>query len=127
MNIQQASRQSDLPVKTIRYYDEIGLVTPTRASNGYRDYNQNDIHSLKFLSRSRSLGFSLDDCRLLLSLYKDQNRASSDVKKIAKAKIETIDTKLEELKSMRSTLSSLVDACHGDDRPDCPILDELQS
>ena len=125
MNIREAAEHANLPVKTVRYYDEIGLVEPARAENGYRLYEENDIHTLKFLGRARGLGFSLDDCRQLLSLYQDQNRASSDVRQIAKSKIEEIDIKLTELQSMRSTLASLVEACHGDDRPDCPILDGL--
>ncbi|MEM9279372.1 MAG: Cu(I)-responsive transcriptional regulator [Pseudomonadota bacterium] len=125
MNIREASEQSGLPVKTVRYYDEIKLVQPNRAENGYRDYDENEIHKLKFLSRARGLGFSLEDCRQLLSLYEDQNRSSSSVKEIAQSKIKDIEVKLEELHSMRKTLAALVDSCHGDDRPECPILEEL--
>ena len=79
MNIGAAADQANLPSKTIRYYEEIGLVTPSRAENGYRDYSENDVHRLRFLQRSRSLGFTIDECRLLLSLYDDKNRASADV------------------------------------------------
>ncbi|MEM7215188.1 MAG: Cu(I)-responsive transcriptional regulator [Pseudomonadota bacterium] len=125
MNIRQAAELSGLPVKTVRFYDEIELVSPERASNGYRDYNANEVHKLKFLNRARSLGFSLDDCRQLLSLYEDQNRTSASVKEIAQVKINDIDIKLAELKSMRATLKTLVNSCHGDSRPDCPILEEL--
>jgi DNA-binding transcriptional MerR regulator len=103
MNIGQASRASGLPAKTIRYYEDIGLVAPARRGNGYRAYSGAHLHNLQFLARARSLGFSIEDCRKLLSLYEDSHRASSDVKKLA----------------------GLVAACHGDDLPDCPILDDL--
>ena len=125
MNIREASELSGLSVKTIRYYDEIKLVQPGRASNGYRDYGDKDVHKLHFLSRARSLGFSLEDCRQLLSLYEDQKRTSASVKQIAQSKISEIDIKLNELGAMRNSLSKLVKSCHGDDRPDCPILEEL--
>ena len=125
MNIQHAAERSGLPVKTLRYYDEINLVQPARAENGYRDYGDVEVHKLRFLSRARSLGFSLEACRQLLSLYEDQNRTSASVKEIAQSKIQEIDTKLEELQAMRNTLSTLAKSCHGDNRPECPILDEL--
>ena len=125
MNIRQAAELSGLPIKTVRYYDEINLVEPGRASNGYRDYSDVEVHKLRFLSRARSLGFSLEDCRQLLSLYEDKSRASSSVKEIAQAKIREIEVKLEELQTMRKTLTELAESCHGDSRPDCPILDEL--
>ena len=125
MNIGLASQQSGLPAKTIRYYEEIALIKPTRAENGYRDYSEQDIHRLRFLQRSRSLGFSIDECRLLLSLYEDEHRASADVKSLANDKIAQIDHKIDELKTLRQTLSVLAKNCHGDDRPDCPIIDDL--
>ena len=125
MNIGDAAEQSGLPRKTIRYYEDIGLISPHRAANGYRDYSQNDVHQLAFLQRSRSLGFSIDECKLLLSLYRDETRASSDVKTLAMRKISEIDIKIQELKSLRKTLSTLADTCHGDGKPDCPILDDL--
>ncbi len=125
MNISEASQQCGLPAKTIRYYEEIGLVAPGRLANGYRDYREQDLHKLRFLQRSRGLGFSIDDCRLLLSLYEDRNRASADVRQIAKAHLEDIDRKIEELKSLQATLRQLVHQCHGDDRPDCPIIEDL--
>lgn len=125
MNIQSAAKASDLPVKTVRYYDDIGLVTPARADNGYRSYGDNDVHKLRFLGRARSLGFSLDDCRQLLSLYEDRNRASSDVKALTLARIEDVDRKIEELTALRKTLSTLAQSCHGDERPDCPIIEGL--
>ena len=125
MNIGTAARQSELPAKTIRYYEEIGLVAPDRAQNGYRDYGDADIHKLRFIQRSRSLGFSIEECRQLMALYNDRTRASRDVKAIAKAKLVDIDRKLDELQSMKRTLSDLVDKCQGTDRPDCPILDDI--
>jgi MerR family copper efflux transcriptional regulator len=126
MNISEAAIQSGLPAKTIRYYEEIGLVAPaTRRANGYRDYAERDVHTLKFLSRARDLGFSVEDCRALATLYTDRHRKSADVKALARARIEDIDRKVAELKAMRRTLQHLADRCHGDDRPDCPILDDL--
>ncbi len=125
MNISAAAKESKLPPKTIRYYEEIDLVRPARSENGYRDYSETDLHRLKFLQRSRGLGFTIDECRLLLSLYEDKNRASADVKAIALAKIEEVDRKLSELQSLRATLANLAGNCHGDSRPDCPIMDDL--
>jgi Cu(I)-responsive transcriptional regulator len=125
MNIGAAARQSELPPKTIRYYEEIGLVAPDRAYNGYRDYGDADIHKLRFIQRARSLGFSIDECRQLMALYEDRSRASRDVKALAKAKLKDIDRKLVELQSMRRTLYNLAEKCQGTDRPDCPILDDL--
>lgn len=125
MNIGEAARQSELPPKTIRYYEDIALVKPSRLSNGYRDYSENDIHRLRFLQRSRSLGFTIEECRLLLSLYENDQRASSDVKAVASQKINEIDRKIKELRSLRKTLSALAENCHGDDKPDCPIIDDL--
>ena len=125
MNIGQAAERAGLPVKTLRYYEEIGLVAPDRQPNGYRDYGEADVHKLRFLQRARGLGFSIEDCRALLSLYEDRNRASADVKRLALARIDDIDRKLEELKGLRATLDSLARACQGNDRPDCPILEDL--
>ena len=125
MNVQQAAASSGLPAKTVRYYDDIGLVSPVRGENSYRRYSESDVHKLRFLQRARGLGFSLEDCRQLLSLYEDQDRASADVKALALKHIAEIDGKLEELKSLRRTLGTLADACRGDKRPDCPILDGL--
>lgn len=125
MNIGEASAATGLPAKTIRYYEDIGLIKPDRAANGYRDYGGKDVHRLAFIQRSRSLGFTIDECRSLLSLYEDKERASSDVKALALDKIREIDRKLGELKSLRATLKTLAEHCHGDDRPDCPIIDEI--
>ncbi|MFP6757219.1 MAG: Cu(I)-responsive transcriptional regulator [Alphaproteobacteria bacterium] len=125
MNIGQAERACGLPAKTIRYYEDVGLVTPDRRANGYRTYQELDLHKLKFLQRARGLGFSVEDCRALLALYDDKERASADVKAIAEAHLARIDQKLAELATLRSALTTLVDACHGDHRPDCPIIDDL--
>jgi len=125
MNIGAAERASGLPAKTIRYYEEIGLLVPTRHENGYRDYEASDVHKLAFLKRARGLGFSVEDCRALLSLYEDRGRASADVKTLAHSHLQRIEEKIAELEGLRDVLSDLVDACHGDARPDCPILDGL--
>ena len=125
MNIGQASLKSGLPAKTIRYYEEIELVKPGRAANGYRAYSENDIHRLKFLQRARSLGFSIQECRTLLSLYDNNQRSSADVKSLANDKIRQIDRKIEELKTLRTTLATLTEKCQGDERPDCPIINDL--
>ncbi len=125
MNIGAAAKLSGLPAKTIRYYEDIGLVSADRRGNNYRDYSDTALHNLRFLRRARALGFSIEDCRQLLSLYVDKRRASADVRRLAESHIVEIDAKLAELKAMRKTLSTLVEACHGDDRPDCPILEDL--
>ena len=125
MNISDAARASGLPPKTIRYYEDIGLVRPAREQNGYRDFSRQDTHKLAFLGRARSLGFSIEDCRTLLSLYEDRGRASADVKALAAEHLDRIDQKISELETLRTTLTDLVTRCHGDDRPDCPILDGL--
>ena len=127
MNIGDVSRLSGLPAKTIRYYEDIGLVDPVRSANGYRSFRESDLHKLAFLGRARSLGFSIEDCRNLLALYDDQTRASADVKAIAKEHLTRIDKKLEELNAMRATLTHLIRECAGDQRPDCPILSDLAS
>ncbi len=125
MNIGGVAERSGLSAKTIRYYEEIGLVVPGRQDNGYRDYAISDLHTLRFVQRARSLGFSVEECRNLLGLYEDSNRASADVKALATRKIADIDRRIKEMKSLRKTLAHLVEACHGDDLPDCPILDDL--
>ncbi|MEQ8504885.1 MAG: Cu(I)-responsive transcriptional regulator [Rhodospirillales bacterium] len=125
MNIGDAARLSGLPAKTIRYYEDIALVVPKRSDNGYRAYSANDVHKLQFVQRARGLGFPIEHCRTLLSLYEDQNRASADVKAIAAEHLTEIEAKIEELKALRKTLKHLVDNCHGDDRPSCPIIDGL--
>jgi MerR family copper efflux transcriptional regulator len=125
MNIGQASVASSLPAKTIRYYEEIGLIRSDRRGNNYRDYSDQALHNLKFVARARALGFSIEECRQLLSLYADGTRASGDVRQLAQAHMTEIDGKIRELQAMKNTLCKLVDACHGDHRPDCPILEDL--
>jgi MerR family copper efflux transcriptional regulator len=107
MNIGTVSEKSGLPAKTIRYYEDIGLIRPDRRDNGYRDYSIEDMHRLKFLQRSRGLGFSVEECRQLLSLYGDTHRESAEVKAIAKAKLTEIDRKLAELQGLREMLKHL--------------------
>lgn len=125
MNIGQAAQQTKLPAKTIRYYEDIELVAPARLNNGYREYSDSDVHRLRFLQRARSLGFTIGECKTLLSLYDDKERASADVKAIALDKVAEVDRKIAELQSLRLTLAALADHCHGDGRPDCPIIDDL--
>ncbi len=125
MNIGDVATRAGLPPKTIRYYEDIGLVTPHRGSNGYRAFTERDVHKLAFLARARALGFTIEDCRALLALYEDESRASAEVKHIAEEHLAQIDEKLAQLQQMRDTLEHLVQACHGDDRPDCPILTDL--
>jgi MerR family transcriptional regulator, copper efflux regulator len=125
LNIGEVANMADLPIKTIRYYEEIGLIKPKRSTNGYRIFRESDVHKLTFLGRARSLGFSIEDCRALLQLYENDTRASADVKKIAQEHLMCIKAKVKELQAMRSTLSHLIEACSGDDRPSCPILSDL--
>ena len=125
MNIGDVAALSGLPAKTIRYYEDIGLVNPLRSANGYRTFRESDAHKLAFLGRARALGFTIEDCRNLLALYEDEKRASAEVKDIAEQHLERIDDKIAELKEMRATLAHLIDECVGDHRPDCPILADL--
>jgi Cu(I)-responsive transcriptional regulator len=126
MNIGEAAVRSGVPAKTIRYYENVGLIRPApRAGNGYRAYSQRDVHVLRFVQRARSLGFSVHDCRQLLALYQDPARASAEVKALTERRIAEIDRKIQELAGMRATLLALAESCHGDQRPECPILDDL--
>ena len=125
MHIGEVAKQSGLPAKTIRYYEDIGLIRPFRGANGYRDFSRSDLHKLAFLARARSLGFTIEDCRALLALYEDRHRASADVKRVAEEHLARIERKLAALQGMRSTLAHLIERCQGDERPECPILDDL--
>lgn len=125
MNVKEAARRSHLPPKTLRYYDEIGIVVPARLASGYREYGEPDVHRLRFLHRARGLGFSLDECRTLLSLYGDEHRTSREVKAVVEHQLGTVERKVRELESIRDVLRKLAADCEGDDRPECPILDEF--
>jgi Cu(I)-responsive transcriptional regulator len=126
MNIGEVSKRAGLPPKTIRYYEDIGLVAPLRDANGYRSFRTSDMHKLVFLGRSRALGFTIEDCRNLLALWDDKARASSDVHAIAKQHLAQIENKIADLQAIRDTLTHLVHECAGNDRPDCPILQTLE-
>lgn len=121
----EVAARAGLPAKTIRYYDEIGLIHPDRDDNGYRRFGTSDLHILTFLARARSLGFSIDECCTLLALYQDRARASADVKAMASRHLARIASKIAERQAMRAILSDLVTHCAGDQRPDCPILKDL--
>lgn len=125
MNIGEIAEASGLPAKTIRYYEDIGLIRPARTANGYRTFADRDRHKLAFLARARSLGFTIEECRTLLALYEDHDRASADVKRIAGEHLSRVERKIAELEGMRMTLSHLIEHCRGDERPDCPILNDL--
>jgi len=126
MNIGAAAEITGVPAKTIRYYEEIGLIRPaTRAENGYRHYADQDIQILRFIQRARRLGFSVCDVEGLLTLWQDKDRASGDVKALALRHIEEVERRIAELESIRDTLMNLTHKCHGDERPDCPILEGL--
>jgi Cu(I)-responsive transcriptional regulator len=126
MNIGEVAERTGVPAKTIRYYEEIGLIgSPARGENGYRAYTDEAVHTLRFIASARHLGFTVEQCRDLLALYRDKSRASSDVKRIAEEHIGEIDRRMDELGAMRKTLATLARRCHGDERPDCPIIDEL--
>ncbi len=124
-SIGEAAAASGLPVKTVRYYDEAGLIRPGRGDNGYRVYGEREVHLLAFVQRARNLGFSLDECRELLSLYQDHGRASADVKRLASHRVADIESRIRELQQLKAVLDELIDACSGDARPDCPILEDL--
>ena len=106
MNVGQAAEASGMSVKTLHYYEEIGLVVPKRQENGYRAYSETDVHKLNFIHRARGLGFTVEACRELLSLYEDRSRASADVKAIAGQHLEEVETKIEELKALREDRKS---------------------
>ena len=128
MNIGQAARQSGLSAKMIRYYESIGLLPQAhRSDSGYRHYVAQDLNRLAFIKRSRDLGFSLEEVGKLLALWQDRQRASAEVKALASSHIAELNHKISELTSLRDTLGELVEHCHGDERPDCPILKDLES
>ena len=126
MNIGQAAAASQVSAKMIRYYESIGLINKaSRTSSGYRVYTDQDVQTLRFIKRSRDLGFSIDRIRTLLGLWEDKTRKSADVKALAQQYIAELDEDIRKLQSIRNQLHHLVDCCKGDNRPDCPILDDL--
>ena len=126
MNIGEAARESGVTAKMIRYYESVDLLAPTaRTDAGYRVYGRREIHTLRFIRQARHLGFSIDDIRKLLALWQDRSRASSEVKAMALHHVADLERRIVELSEMRDTLTHLADHCHGDSRPDCPILEGL--
>ncbi|MGH8230015.1 MAG: Cu(I)-responsive transcriptional regulator [Steroidobacteraceae bacterium] len=126
MTIGQASASSGVPSKTIRFYEELGLVKPAeRLANRYRAYDESNVQTLRFIRRARSLGFSLQEVDALLALYRNRRRASEEVKRLALAHVADLDHKIAELTGIRDTIAELAERCRGDQRPECPILDDL--
>lgn len=126
MNIGQAAKASGISAKMIRHYETVALLPPAfRTDAGYRQYSDEDIHTLQFIRRSRDLGFSIDEIRDLLSLWQDRARPSREVKALAKRHVDDLDSRMQKLQSMKEALEHLVHGCWGDDRPNCPILDGL--
>jgi len=126
MNIGQAASATGISAKMIRYYESIGLIGPaTRTESGYRAYSEHDLHTLRFVRRARDLGFSVEQMHELLALWRDRGRASADVKRIALSHVEGLERKAAELQQMADSLRHLARHCHGDSRPDCPIIEEL--
>tara|TARA_R110000782_G_scaffold105305_1_gene193290 strand:- start:356 stop:751 length:396 start_codon:yes stop_codon:yes gene_type:complete len=127
MNIGQAARVSGIPAKRIRYYEQIGLIAPAaRSDAGYRRYDVRDVNTLRFVRRARRLGFSMAQISTLLALWRDQERSSADVKKVALEHVDELREKIDEMQAMVTTLQDLASRCDGGERPDCPILLELQ-
>ena len=126
MNIGQAARASGITAKMIRHYESVGLLPPAmRSDKGYRQYGEREVHVLRFIRRARDLGFSIKDISGLLRLWHDRQRPSRQVKALAQAHMQQLQRKIDELQSMRQTLEKLVQCCQGDERPDCPILQDL--
>lgn len=126
MNIGQAAKASGVSTKMIRYYDEIGLVRPaSRTGSNYREYDERQVNELRFIKRARSLGFAVVEIQHLLSLWRDRGRPSREVKAIAERHLADLDARIAEMQAMADTLRRLSDCCAGDDRPDCPILEDL--
>jgi len=126
MNIGQAASASGVSQRMIRHYEAIELIPKAaRRASGYRDYDERDVHTLRFIRRARDLGFPIEEIGKLLALWHDRSRASADVKALALARAEELERKEQELRAMRRSLEALASSCHGDDRPDCPILEDL--
>ena len=128
MTIGRAATRSGVPPKTIRFYEEAGIIKPAaRRENRYRAYSEADVQTLRFIHRARALGFSLKEVADLLALYRDPHRASKNVKELALRRVADLDRKIAELTQIRNTIADLAERCRGDHRPDCPILDELDA
>ena len=126
MNIGAAAERSGVSAKMIRYYESVGLFdAAARRANGYRDYDDADVAMLQFVRRTRDLGFSLEEVRTLLTLWRDRRRSSRDVRRLAEKHLADLEVRMAEMRAVSRTLKQLVHACHGDDRPECPILDDL--
>ena len=127
MKIGEASAQSEISERMIRHYEKIGLIAPAaRRNSGYRDYDESDVHTLRFIGRARDLGFPIEEIRQLLALWHDRSRSSADVKALALARAAELKRKARELDAMRDALERLAADCRGDHRPDCPILHDLE-
>jgi len=127
MTIGEAAKASGVSAKMIRYYEQIGLIRPVaRTESGYRTYTDADVHTLRFIRRARDLGFMVDGIGELLALWQDRSRHSADVKRIALEHVSALERKIRELEAMASTIRGLASCCAGDDRPDCPILDDIE-
>ena len=125
-NIGEAASLSGVTAKMIRHYEAIGLIPEaSRTAAGYRLYNDRDLHRLRFIKRARGLGFSMKQIEVLLALWSDRSRASAEVKQLAKQHADELGTRIAEMQAMQRTLEDLAQRCHGDDRPDCPILEDL--
>ncbi len=128
MNIGQAAKASGVSAKMIRYYEQTGLIPAAdRKDSGYRDYSDNDVHMLRFIRRARDLGFSVAEIGDLLGLWRDETRQSAEVKRLAQGHIDALEKKITDLQDMAHTLTTLVNACQGDHRPHCPILQRLET
>lgn len=128
MNIGQAAKASGVSAKMIRYYEQSGLIPAAdRTASGYRDYSDTDVHMLRFIRRARDLGFSVAEISDLLGLWRDETRQSAEVKRLAQGHIDELEKKIKDLQDMARTLTVLVNACHGDHRPHCPILQSLET
>lgn len=126
MNIGQASKASAVSQRMIRHYEAIGLIAKAaRSESGYREYDDRDVHTLRFIARARDLGFPIEEIGKLLALWRDRSRTSAEVKSLALARVEELKRKERDLREMRRTLEQLAQSCHGDDRPDCPIIKDL--
>ena len=126
MQIGEAAAQSGVSAKMIRYYEEIGLIPQSaRQPQGYREYDERDVNRLRFVARARDLGFSIKEIAELLRLYSDRRRSSADVKRIALRHVAELETKIQAMRQLKRTIQQLADRCHGDERPECPILEDL--